>query len=450
MKKTIDFESVLFLVDQAISPTYLNPTQEIVLREVWNGKTYTKMAYDYNYDPEYIKTVGCNLWQTLSRAFDEQINKSNFVPFMRQKIGAALTENNRQSESKSELAIADRNRSKHQVCSWTTAPDVKHFVGREAELDTLTTWSNEVNCRLIVVSGMTGSGKTTLVTEFAKSIKEQFDYVIWFSLSQRPSLTKLLNEYLNIINYQRAENANPEELSFLLSEFINCLKERRILLVLDGLQCILEVNQNSVSYKPEFEGYGQFLRSIVSTDHQSLLITTSRLKPKLLEYYASNQVKFLDLKGFDRKTVTNFLEFDNDAPIIERDLLDLASNLQHNPQLLKIANNHLDVFCDGDAERIVEDLCLLEAIGQLLEQELSYLTPLDCEIVYWLAISCTPMSSEDLRQQLDRAQSKLKFLRSLKSLRERSLVIGTDDSYALMPIMKVYLRRKLVKQALKK
>ena len=448
MKKTIDFESVLFLVDKAISPTYLNPTQEIVLREVWNGKTYTKMAYDYNYDPEYIKTVGCNLWQTLSRAFDEQINKSNFVPFMRQKIGAAFTESDRRSKSEVESAHISGVQSKHKFCSWTTAPDVKHFVGREQELAILTSWSQEDDCRLIVVSGMTGSGKTTLVTEFANSIKEQFDYVIWFSLSQRPSLTKLLREYLNTINHQRSEDLNPEELSFLLSEFIECLKNRRILLVLDGLQCILEVNQNSVSYRAEFEGYGQFLRSIISTEHQSLLVTTSRLKPKLLEYYASNQVKFLNLKGLKEKTVTDFLGINGDASMKGKDLLDLANNLQHNPQLLKIANNHLDMFSEGDAEQVVEDLCLLEAIGELLDRELSYLTPLDKEIVYWLAISCTTMSSEDLRKQLGYSQSKLKFLHSLKSLGERSLVIKESNSYALMPIMRVYLRRKLVKQAL--
>ena len=448
MKKPIDFESVLFLVDKAISPTYLNPTQEIVLREVWNGKTYTKMACDYNYDPEYIKTVGCNLWQTLSLAFDEQINKSNFVPFMRQRISSALTESDRRSEPEIDSVNANNTQSKQQFCSWTTAPDVKHFVGREQELKTLTSWSQESDCHLIVVSGMTGSGKTTLVTEFANSIKDRFDYVIWFSLSQRPSLTKLLKEYLNIINRQRSENLQPEELSFLLSEFVDCLKNQRILLVLDGLQCILEVKQNTVSYKAAFEGYGQFLRSIVSTDHQSLLVTTSRIKPKLLEYYASNQVKFLDLKGFDEKTTANFLDLNGDTSVVKKDLLDLSNNLQHNPQLLKIANNHLDVFSENDAEQVIEDLCLLEAIGELLEQELSYLASLEKEIVYWLAISCTAMSSEDLSRQIGHAQSKLKFLQSLKSLKERSLVIKEDDSYVLMPIMKAYLRRKLVKQAL--
>lgn len=448
MKKTIDFESVLSIVDKAISPTYLNPTQEIVLREVWNGKTYTKMAYDYNYDPEYIKTVGCNLWQTLSRAFDEQINKSNFVPFMRQRISYLVEEKNHPLPTESSSLSLATETKRQQFCSWTTAPNVKHFVGREQELETLNSWSQDPDCRLIVVSGMTGAGKTTLVTEFANSIKEQFDYVIWFSLSQLPSLTELLNQYLNTINQSQMMNSKPQELSFLLSEFIDCLRRQKILLVLDGLQCILEVNPNSVSYKPEFEGYGQFLRSIISTNHQSLLVTTSRIKPKVLEYYASNQVNFLDLQGFDEKTTMTFLGVDVQTPMVERNLLHLSGTLQHNPQLLKIVNNHLDVFAEDDGEQVIEDLCLLEAISELLEQELSYLAPLDKEIVYWLAISCTAISSDDLSRQMKYFQSRLKFLHSLKSLITRSLVIKQDNAYVLMPIMKVYLRRKLVKQAL--
>ena len=218
--------------------------------------------------------------------------------------------------------------------------------------------------------------------------------------------------------------------------------------MLDGLQYILEVNRGSISYRKEFEGYGQFLRSIVSTNHQSLLVTTSRIKPKPLEYYASNQVKFLALKGFDRETTIDFLGHNAETQIVEQELLRLSGTMQYNPQLLKIANNHLDIFIEEDAEHVIEDLCLLEAIGELLEQELSYLSPLGKKIVYWLAISCTPLSSEELSRQIKHAESRLKFLQSLKSLMERSLVIKENSTYTLMPIMKVYLRRKLVEQAL--
>ena len=373
---------------------------------------------------------------------------------MRQKISRVVEEKNGQLEDYYRPRSLPVKSKKHQFCNWTTAPNIQHFLGRERELETLHSWSQDSHCRLIVVSGMTGSGKTTLVTEFADSIKEEFDYVIWFSLSQLPSLTKLLNKYLRIINHHPDNllDSKPQELSFLLSEFIDCLRRQRILLVLDGLQYILQINQTSISYKENFECYGQFLRSIISTDHQSLLITTSRIKPILLEYYASNQVQFLDLLGFSDQTTMTFLDDNTDNYWKKEELLHLSATVQNNPQLLKIANNHLDILAEGDAEQVIEDLSLLEAISDLLEQELSYLSILDREIVYWLAISCNPLSLDELSKQIQNSPSRLKFLHSIKSLVERSLVTRNkgekEDAYSLMPIMKIHLRRKLVREAL--
>ena len=452
MSKSVDFESVLSLIDSAISPTYLNPTQEIVLREVWNGKTYNKMAYDYNYDPEYIKTVGCNLWQTLSRAFDEQINKSNFVPFMRRKISHLLTETAERSLEKTlALSVAEAERpDKPKLCNWATAPKIRHFVGREAEIATLRSWNDSSNCRLVVVSGAVGCGKTTLATKFANTVKHEFDCVIWFSLSQPPSLGELLNKYLLIIDGSyELQDTKPQELSFLLSEFIDCLRRQKILLILDGLQHILEIDRTSTTYKQKYEAYGQFLRSVISTNHQSLMIVTSRIKPKLLRYYATDQVKFLDLQGFEAETAREFIRSDlKCSSIDESELLQLSNKLHHNPQLLKIANNHLDIFIEEDKEQAMLDFSLLQPVSELLEQELIYLSGLEKEIIYWLSISCYPLSVSQLGKYLENSQPRVKFVTSIRSLLERSLIIEQDKTYSLMPIMKVYLRRRLVKKAL--
>ena len=448
MSKSVDFESVLSLIDRAISPTYLNPTQEIVLREVWNGKTYNKMADDYNYDPEYIKTVGCNLWQTLSRAFDEQINKSNFVPFMRRRMTLLLDETIKRSPENALLSEAHCS-DKPKLCNWATAPKIRRFVGRESEIATLRSWSSDSNCRLIVVSGTIGSGKTTLVTKFANTVKHEFDCVIWFSLSQPPSLSELLGKYLRTIDgSDDLQNTKPQELSFLLSEFIDCLRRQKILLVLDSLQHILEIGQASTSYKEEYEAYGQFLRSIVSTNHQSLMVATSRVKLKLLEYYAIDQVKFLDLQGFKAQATKEFICSVKCSSIDESELLQLSNKLHNNPQLLKIASNHPDIFLEEDGEQAILDFSLLQPVSELLERELTYLSSLEQEIIYWLSISCYPLSAAELGKYVENYQRSLKFTSSIKSLLERSLVVKHNKTYSLMPVMKLYLRRRLVKKAL--
>ena len=451
MKNPIDFELVLSLVDRTINPSYLNPTQEIVLREVWKGKTYSEMAYDYNYDPEYIKSVGCNLWQTLSRAFNKQINKSNFVPFIRQEVIHLVKEKEISLSSDRVQSLGSNSQTK-QICYWTTAPSIKSFIGRKEELNTLHSWSQESDCRCIVVSGMVGCGKTTLVTQFARKVQNQFDYVIWFSLLQTPSLKTLLNNYLTLIDKEHFHQVKSEslELSFLLSKFIDCLRKHKILLVIDGLQDVMQVSKTNTSYRENHEEYGQLLRSVISTNHQSLLIATSRIKPKLLEYYSKNQVKLLDLQGFNWGMTQKFFHSQSNTRLKEATISFLSRVLQGNPQLIKIANNYLDNFAeDSDSDgQTLQDISLLEEMREFLELELSYSSSLEKEIIYWLATSCSGISLPELTQYIEQSQRKLEFLQSLNCLVKRSLITKTDGTYSLMPLMKVYLRRKLVKQAL--
>lgn len=451
MGNSIDFDSVLSLIDKTITPLYLSATQEIVLRETWEGKTYSEIASEHNYDTDYIKGVGYQLWRILSESFNEQVSKSNFVPLMRQKILKFLEKERSESEYETQQSLSTSDNSQlEQVCHWTTAPHIKDFIGRKKELETLKSWTHELDCHCIIVSGMVGCGKTSLVTKFAKNIRNEFDYVIWFSLFQTPTLETLLNNYLRIIdnNAYKQTKHYPIELNFLLSEFIECLKRKRVLLVLDGLQCVLNNHKFNITFKKTFKEYGQLLRAITTTSHKSLLITTSRIKPTMLEYYSTNKVKFLDLQGFDYQTTKDFISCQNNDNLDEETILPLSRNLQCNPQLLKIAISHLNTFSTDNPDQILGDLSLLEGVSSLLEQEIQYLSDLHKEIIFWLAISCYPLSLAELNYNFEIPQSRVKLLQCIDYLLKRSLIIKQDDTYCLMPIMKNYLRKKLVKTAI--
>jgi hypothetical protein len=466
---SVNFDSVLSLIDKTIEPLYLNSTQEIVLRETWNGKTYSEIAYEHNYDSEYIKTVGCNLWQNLSNAFDEQINKSNFVPLMRQRTIRFLDqEKPRPLLLQAQSATVEANNEipgikeveDYKLCHWTTAPHIENFIGRETEFKLLESWSKEPECNCIIVSGMVGCGKTTLVTQFAQEVKDQFDYVIWFSLLQTPSLETLLINYLELTDENSDDFDNflkptASQLNFFLPEFIERLKLKKILLVIDDLQCILTNSRVNATYKQTFKEYGQFLRAIVSTSHRSLLVATSLILPTMLEYYSSSQVKFLNLDGFDFSTTKIFLNEQSGNLLQEQMVLSVSKNLQNNPQLLKISSSYLRNFHGSDTdninntEEILHDLSLLEGIVSLLEREVRYLSDLNQEIICWLAISGSPLSLKELNQNLEISQRRVELLQSIEILINRALVTKLDETYCLMPIMKIFLRRKLVKTALK-
>ena len=175
-----------------------------------------------------------------------------------------------------------------------------------------------------------------------------------------------------------------------------------------------------------------------------------RVKPKLFEYYGINQVKLLDLQGLHKSNVSRLIAAKDHGDFNEQKLLHLSESLQNNPQLLQITDEHLDLFDEenDDIEEIVQELSQLEAIISLLNHELNCLSKLEQEIIFWLAISNTPVSRRYLVNQSPHLNFNIKFANSIKSLTMRSLIVEHDSKYILMPIMKSYLRRKLVLEAL--
>lgn len=79
---------------------------------------------------------------------------------------------------------------------WGEAIDVSIFYGRQSELTTLQHWINQDKCRLVALLGMGGIGKTALSVKLAQLLETEFDFVIWRSLRDAPSIEELLDTFI--------------------------------------------------------------------------------------------------------------------------------------------------------------------------------------------------------------------------------------------------------------
>ncbi|NES93790.1 MAG: hypothetical protein F6K32_00750 [Desertifilum sp. SIO1I2] len=167
----------------------------------------------------------------------------------------------------------------HPQVDWGEAVDVSVFYGRTEELATLEQWIVQDGCRLVVLLGMGGIGKTYLSIKLTEQIQDRFDYVIWRSLRNAPLVQDMLTNLLQLLcNNQEIDF--PDDISGKVSLLINYLRSSRCLLVLDNVESILRCGECAGQYREGYEGYGQFVKRVGEAIHQSCLILTSREEPE--------------------------------------------------------------------------------------------------------------------------------------------------------------------------
>ncbi len=254
-------EEALGVLDAVLQPTRLNDTQEAVFRQAWAGQTYEEIATELNFAVEYIRAVGAQLWQTLSKALDERVTKQN--------LRTALERWERQHTivpSAPPLTQQD----------WGEAIDVSTFWGRTDELATLSQWVVNDRCRLLALLGMGGLGKTSLSVKLAQQVQSEFDVLIWRSLRNAPLLPELLVSLLQFLSEDGALPI-PDTVDQQLSQLIQYLRDRRCLIILDNAEMILgrgdaaslTSHYHAGDYREGYEAYGDLFQLVGTVPHQS-------------------------------------------------------------------------------------------------------------------------------------------------------------------------------------
>lgn len=87
---------------------------------------------------------------------------------------------------------------------WGEAPDSITFYGRADELTLLKRWVVQDRCRLVLILGMGGTGKTALSVKLLEQIGDRSDAFVWRSLRNAPPLQSLLSDLILSLSDQQA------------------------------------------------------------------------------------------------------------------------------------------------------------------------------------------------------------------------------------------------------
>lgn len=332
---------------------------------------------------------------------------------------------------------------------WGEAIDVNTFYGRKSELAVLEQWVLEEHCRLVLLLGRGGIGKTTLSVRFAQQMLHHVDFVLWRSLHNAPSLEGLLADCIQALSLPHTTLTSGDE-GKNIALLIELLRKRRCLLIFDNVESLLQTGTLEGGYRSGYENYGIFFQRIAQTSHQSCLLLTSREMLAELEPQEGSHgpVRGFKLAGLGQSESQELLR-DKDLFGTHRDWVQLVGRYSGNPLVLKIvAATVRDLFGGSIAAFVKEGPIALHTLQQLLQQQFVRLTPLERDVMYWLAIERELVSLETLRGDFPTTLPKSELLGAIKSLRRRSLIERGERvaTFTLQPEVMEYVSERMVEQ----
>ncbi|BAU65947.1 WD-40 repeat-containing protein [Stanieria sp. NIES-3757] len=325
--------------------------------------------------------------------------------------------------------------------------NVSRFYGREEELQQLKEWIVEQRYRLVLLSGITGIGKTTLAAKLAKTIQPKFDYVFWKTIRSDSSLSSLLNNLLKFFtgNQQNYLILTINEQISLLMRYLSCY---HCLLIFDGLEVILEANKLAGFYQENYTNYSQLLKRIAEESHQSCLLITSQDEPADLFLLQQNPIKSLSLGSLGTAAKEIFREQGLAEPHLWQYLIIRYSG---NPLVLKlIAAIIKDIFGGNISDflgmKTEIDVMLPTLFKQLLSKQFERLSMLEKKVMYCLASHRQSVTLKKLQEYIKPPVYLSDLTQALVSLKRRSLIevtsLSNKSAFTLQPLVMKYVFRE--------
>lgn len=387
---------------------------------------------------------------TLARIFKRELGVDRqSVEYLFRAFGLELTKTDLTSPASSE-EVESRWTNPQQ--DWDTAVDASVFYGREAELTQLWQWIVSERCRLVGLLGIGGIGKSTIAVRAALQMQTEFEIVVWRSLANAPPVDELLSSLLKFLMPLYGEDPIiPTTLDQQISKLMQYLRSRRCLLLLDNVETILQ-REPVGQWRSDYEGYGQLLRTIGDTSHQSCLLLTSREKPREIALMEGAQVlvRSLSLSGLTPADGRAIFRQKGAFTGSEAEWQTLIHHYGGNPLALKLVAAATEDLFNGSITEVLSDLSqgisVFEDIRALLDHQFDRLSENEQHMMFWQAIHREPVSIADLRENaIDLAVQK-SVPNLVNALLRRSLIEKTDGLFFLQPVLMEYVTERFVQQ----
>jgi transcriptional regulator with XRE-family HTH domain len=317
---------------------------------------------------------------------------------------------------------------------WGEAPDVPVIQGRAQELATLACWVREERCRLVLVLGQGGIGKTTITARLAHDLATEFAVVYWRSLRNPPLPEDWLTGAIAALSASQA--GPPEGFEARLELLLELLRARRGLLVLDNLETVLEPGVPDVRYRAGYEGYGEILRRLGESAHQSCLLVTSREQPRQEDRMAVRALRLPGLGVVNGRALLGHWDLVGDDAAWKA----LVARYAGNPLVLQVVGKTITAVFDGEiAAFLAQDVAVFGEIRQLVDEQFARLSVQEQRVLSRLVAEREPIGFAELVTDPGPLVERAAVVEAVEALARRSLLVsGRQGTFTLQPVVRDY------------
>ena len=340
---------------------------------------------------------------------------------------------------------------------------VSQLHGRDEDVESLQRWIAQDECRLLVILGERGMGKTALAGSLFQTLQLQHQFDRYYWIAACPPIAQLLAQLLQ----------SPPELNIhadasgQISRILDYLREYRCLVVLDQVDTLFETKQVVGHYRQGYASYSDLFKRLGEEQHRSCFILTSLVKlPEIEALQDRDQssrsvptqsetvavpVRTWELKSLPEaaalKIIEKYIKISNhDAKAWSA----LIQQYRGNPLSLKLATSYIDEYLGGDVTAFLnQETLVFGDIYTLIEQQIQHLSAPELDIIKILSVHPSGLSLLDLIQSSH--LTKQKVMTAIQSLRRRSLLTrGVDHRrviFALPPLIAEHEQHKLEQES---
>ena len=399
---------------------FLTETERLIFCDSWNGISYEETANKLNYTFYYTRNMAGKIWQRLSPLFEHPVSKYGI---------------------KFALRYCDRafylpSIYKNQDIS------LPHYYQPYTLEETISQDIIENHFQVIGISGMRGTGKTTLAQAVTLQVTRDFDFIIWHSFeTDQIEFSQWIDSIFKKLNVAQeisiATNFNQQ-----ISRLINLCKQQRCLFVFDQLEKVFAPIDANNKFNSNQEAYQELIKRMATEIHQSYLIFTAKEYPPLYkkELEKLRLFKSVPMHGISvdqgRKLLTYFA-FNPRFNWSDQFL----SQFDRNPFALLKACSYIEEFYQGDLAAFMENQKLIfnEIIDEFKEEFMG-LSPIEKTIMLSLSEMPKCFPKREL-YDLQPEKSKSEIDQGLQLLAARSL-LKVNCGFILIPaLFQCYLKK---------